>query len=442
MTPLNVPSVASPKPGSAPVPPSLEPTTGLRVHATGDVSTRVELEALSAAFHQALALTSGERDSRKTAEALRDAVLPMARRVKTPWAWRSVEEEIFPLLAAWFDERLGRRDPVELSVLLEVLELFAIRQWPAGYERISKAARLSLEPQSPKWSAVFAPERDACPGETDLLDSLRNPLPEGFIAVACLDRANALCKRGVLESHPFDTTEGWERLRVYLQDVESEHFTWAQSALASLYFLRNGDPESLLKLALTHKDTRIHMEGALVAAREGKSAGIRLLVQASTDSRTHARARRYLREIGREHEIPAQARQPDFIAEAELCDWLTNEFERGQPPNEVEVVDRREMVWPPTGDRRKLWLLRFLYRGSFPYRASLEGIGLVGSLTHSLPSRETQTLPGMPPLDLYAIYASSELVRRGDPRAPQRPEDWLRVGRQLLESANGRSPAP
>ena len=68
---------------------------------------------------------------------------------------------------------------------------------------------------------------------------------------------------------------------------------------------------------------------------------------------------------------------------AEMCSWLSDPHEFGRPPDEIELFDTREMVWPPTNDWRQLWLFKYIYRAGPEDVADQSGIGMTGSITFS-----------------------------------------------------------
>src|SRR5690606_35795129 len=97
-----------------------------------------------------------------------------------------------------------------------------------------------------------------------------------------------------------------------------------------------------------------------------------------------------------------------FQAASRLCQWLARHRDFGRPPAAVELLDTRELFWPPAGGRRRLWLFRFRYPAA-------EGVGLVGPAPQVLVG---ETNPSMSAEDVYALYCCRELQALGDPRAP------------------------
>jgi hypothetical protein len=115
---------------------------------------------------------------------------------------------------------------------------------------------------------------------------------------------------------------------------------------------------------------------------------------------------------------------------AEMCDWLAHPQEFGLPPEEIELYDTREMLWPPTNDWRPLWLFKYRYNATDDDESSTEGIGMTGSIAFSLID---ETSAGMAPEDIYALHCCWELEANEDPRAPA--ERSVEAGRSLIEDA-------
>jgi hypothetical protein len=177
------------------------------------------------------------------------------------------------------------------------------------------------------------------------------------------------------------------------------------------------------------------MEGAWASAKLGSSAGVQFLARMCTDPARGKQAAQYLRELGVEEAIPAQALEPAFQAQLELTAWLAHPEEFGRPPDEIALLDTRELYWPPTRDRRRVWLFQYRYHlsddnkknaDSPPHRYDV-GVGMVGSIAFSLIG---ETNPEMLPEDIYALHCCWELEHCRDPNAPA--ERSIEVGRKLL----------
>lgn len=169
------------------------------------------------------------------------------------------------------------------------------------------------------------------------------------------------------------------------------------------------------------------MEAAWASCYGGGEAAAKFLARLCTDPRFSLTAQDYLEELGRSHMIPIGARERDFVAMAEMCRWLAHPNEFGEPPTEVSVLDTRELQWPPTGDIRRVWLIRYSYVGRNEDGSDEVAVGMVGSVTFTLFS---ETTAAMCPEDIYGLHCCWELQWNEDPRAPK--SRTAKAGRKLL----------
>lgn len=119
-----------------------------------------------------------------------------------------------------------------------------------------------------------------------------------------------------------------------------------------------------------------------------------------------ATAIRYLAELGREDAVPAEANEPDFQAKAEFANWLAHPNELGRPPDELEILDRRTIDWPPAGEETSLWLIKYRLGDGWGLEPDDVDCGLVGSTTWCFFNR---TMHQRLPDDCYAIHCCWEL---------------------------------
>src|SRR5262249_9995359 len=162
-----------------------------------------------------------------------------------------------------------------------------------------------------------------------------------------LDWVNRLAREEVISEHPFDNSDGIEKLRHWLVSSDRDEFSFAHSSAAALPFISDSNREELLALAMDHPDSAVQMEAAWGSARLGSDAGLKFLVRLCLDRNYSTTACSYLEELGREDAIPDEANEPDFRSMADMCDWLAHPQEFGRPPDEIELYDTRELFWPP-----------------------------------------------------------------------------------------------
>ena len=329
-----------------------------------------------------------------------------------------------PRLLEAFDEQFasGIGDPGDLLFLLKVAGMYRVE---AVVDRVVKAVRRPVEPGSYMWSVIFNTFDADHPYRLRLFHELRVPLPPDFLGVAYLDFANEILREGHVSSHPFDTPEGKARLRGFLTSDESA--SYAHSATAALPYIGRPERDDLIALAMDHSSSEVRLEAAWASAKLGSDSALKFLARACLDPKSAKVASTYLNDLDQGGRIPAEALEPDFQALAEMTSWLSHPNEFGRDPDAIDVFDARELDWPPTNDRRRLWLVRYRYEPDEPGKAPEVGVGIVGSITFALHGEATADLP---PEDLLALYCCWELEVREDPRAPAARS--VEAGRALL----------
>ena len=296
------------------------------------------------------------------------------------------------------------------DTLFFLLKIFAMYGTTEGALKVIDAARQPLRPETYMWSVIFEPFRKDHPQNELLFRELADPLPTEFMAVALLDAANRLLIEGETIVHPFDSKEGKERLEAWLRNPTSEDTdSYAESATAALPFISNPDKEPLLKLAMEHANTDVRIQAAWAAAKMGDEEGFRHLAGHCLDFNTAEKAKHYLTELGRENLIPAKAREPDFCALAEFSRWCAHPNELGKAPDELSILDHRELSWPPEHERKPCWLIKYRQHDTTGLSEDDVGVGMVGSVTFCFFSRE---MTERPPEDGYAIHCYWEMEHK------------------------------
>lgn len=311
-------------------------------------------------------------------------------------------DRLIPYVArAIADPESADRDGVLFA--LKIAAMFGSR---AGSEAVVRAARAPLWPDAYMWSVVLSPYGQGHPESEWVFAELSETLPPDFLAISLLDAANAAHRAEAIEIHPFDSDSGVQMLRQWLTDGDEELFSYAISATAALPFISHSERDALLALAFDHPSGDVQVEAAWAAAKLGREAGLRWLARTCLDANQSARARQYLEELGRSDLIPTEADDEEFRAKAEFSQWLAHPSELGRPPNELEIVDHRELAWPPDGERKSLWLIRYVAKDPDGLDDDDVGVGLVGSITFCLFSYD---LTQRPPEDCYALHCYWEM---------------------------------
>ena len=367
-----------------------------------EVKSREEAEAICEL------LASSPTDRSKSSFSQLHALTGLFQDVASEEAFQPLRDRGIPQLCRIYDELSPPDGNGDVDDLMFVLKILAMYRTSAGTDRVIAAARQPLQPDDYMWSIIFEQYHDEHPHHARLLDALRTPLPSGFLAVALLDCANAYAIGGAEGHHPFDSAAGKQKLRAWLSNADRDEFSYAHSATASLPFISNPERDQLLALAMDHPDTNVQLEAAWASAKLGSEAGLKVLVRYSRDPKHSSIACRYLSELGHEDAIPEETRDPDFAAMAEFANWLAHPTELGRAPDAMEIVDRRELAWPPDGEERTLWLIK--YRAEDAESGDVdEDCGLVGSTTFCLFSYK---IGHRPPEDAYAIHCAWEMQTR------------------------------
>jgi hypothetical protein len=266
------------------------------------------------------------------------------------------------------------------------------------------------------WSSMFRPFSDSSEMMTRLVKAFDGHLPEGIAGVALLDAANqARVDDEWKGTHPFDTAEGVTRLLAQLEARDPETYSHAHSAAVGMAFLSPENRARLLPVALQHPDNDVRLEAGWADLKNGGTTGLTVLQKASLDVHQSDTAKRYLKELKHEADIPAEAKVPEFAARAEMSQWLQHPNEIGAAPLTLEIHDHAELFWPPRQKKIPVWLFKFTYRFSSdagdeakPVKTSY---GMVGGMTWSFFDEET-TPPT--PGSLYVKHCALELERAAE----------------------------
>ncbi|HVA49491.1 MAG TPA: hypothetical protein VNH11_24205 [Pirellulales bacterium] len=252
-------------------------------------------------------------------------------------AFEVLYDEGLPQLIRIFDARIRRVDDDDAEDLLFVLTILALYGSREGAERIVAAAKRPLKPDDYQWHVILSELSQGHPDRDYAFEALGDPLPPAFLAVALLDSANRAAVEDELPRHPFDSASGWQRLQDWLEDRDTENFSYARSAANALPFISNPARDQLLALAMDHIDPGVQIVAAWAVATLGREAGLKMLARYCLDVNHSEVARHYLGRLDREDVIPIEANDPSFQAKAEFATWLAHPCELGEPPDELEV---------------------------------------------------------------------------------------------------------
>ena len=367
------------------------------------VKTKEEAEAICNLLKR---LPAGPATGEKPATSRLHAMTALFQEVETKAAFGILAEKGVPELCRIFDQLADTKDEETVDDVLFLLEVLAMYRTEAGTDRVIRAAKKPMKPEAYMWSVILSQYKDDHPQAKRLLKELGNPLPKGFLAVALLDCATDLAMDGAKIEHPFDSAEGVKRLQAWLTSRDEDEYSYAQSAAATIPFIHGPGRNRLLATALDHPAVNVQMEGAWASAKLGSEAGVKVLIRFCLDPSHSEKARQYLTELGRKESIPREALAPDFRAKAEFANWLAHPSELGRAPDELQIVDHRELPWPPGGKRKSLWLIKYRVKDTTGLAEDDIGCGLVGSVTFCLFSYKIAERPAE---DAYAIHCCWEM---------------------------------
>jgi hypothetical protein len=321
------------------------------------------------------------------------------------------------------------REPYDsCAFILKVLAMYGTR---GDGSLILKGARDRRVAEQGLWSVILYYLEKEHPEATDVFEALREPLPEAWAGLCYLEWANRVAEKQPLSRHPFNSKAGIARLAEYLTDPEPENWVDASCAVAAVPFIDPSARETLFDSADRHPRPQVRLEAAAARARTGSELGVRRLAELRIDPRLADGAIDHLEKLGLAAHIPSEARDPGFRAMAEMCTWLSDPNEHGRPPDEITEYDTRVLNWPPTGDRRQLWIFKCRYEPDADRDEAEEDVGLVGSITFSL---FFVTSADMKPEEIYALHCCWELQTRRAPGTPKKIS--AAYGRKMLAKAN------
>lgn len=329
---------------------------------------------------------------------------------EVPGAFTVFQKRGMMLLVQIVNDALEDRSRREVHDVLYALLLLALYVTPEGTDIVIRAARLPFEPDNFRWKSILELYTTRRPGRKRLFRALSRPLPDGFLAIALLDAANEAKCGGARFPHPFDSPEGVTRLERYLSDRDEKHFSYAASATEALPYIGGLSQGDLLALAFDHPDSDVQLRAARKSADLGSESSVEFLVRSCLDVNLSERAKRQLIDMGRADAIPPAANERAFEVRAHFAEWLADPRELSRYPDEVEIIDRRVLNWPPEGRPIEQWLLRFKATVPQFYQPVVIGIGLVGSMTFSFVF--VHEMDERPFEDCYALHCFAEMQGR------------------------------
>lgn len=345
----------------------------------------------------------------RTAEVARIAALLPSLCYLTTWVSTPRQRVIIfdhvlePLLE--IAQRLIASGSTEPDAVLNALAVLVDHEYRPGEELLVKLVRQGYAPSDEGWLATLQHCSNA------VLSELADPLPPEPLCKQLLMACSKRFENSTPWRHPFETPQGRVKLAGYLNAHKPEDEQVAIDAAIALGGFRERD-DSLLALAASHPSAPVRVQAARAMIAAGDMNGLTLLAKFTADPAVSNRACALLEEIGREDAISPVVEDEGFLATADLYEWLSQDQQRGRAPDAVEVMDTRQMYWPPLEEDRVLRLFRFTYVSPLDQQPQ-DYVALVGGIgPHSFfqPQMVRWSLG-----DIYAYHCSWEHLFLDDP---------------------------
>ncbi len=327
---------------------------------------------------------------------------------------RELENSIYvlkalPILRQMFDERLSAavisEDAQDEGV--KILRVLLAYNEEPDLVRFEKALKQAFAPKSFEWQDIFELFHNENGNAPKLIALFQKNFPSEPLAKHALRGFNSMLIDGNLKRHPFNNAAGIEQLRKWMADTDDSPF----NATVACAFLPDAPRKELLALAKKHADVEVRLEAAWAAGKGGDDEGIEALAVFAKDIKTSTKACAYLDELARKDAIPKEALEPEFTAKAAVSSWFAHPSEMGRHPEELIIVDNRELAWPPTADKRRLWVVKCVFKAQKPEDKEEVHIGVTGSSTFCLFERTSAT---MTPEQILLIHCQWEMEREED----------------------------
>jgi hypothetical protein len=355
-------------------------------------------------------------------------VLLLFQNVSSQPAFSVLRQDGLPRIRKWVrDAKKGGRLK-EFHLMLKILAAYKCEQ---DVELIAEAALRPGTDHPYMWNTIFSMFNDDHPYAEKLVEALRHPLPEGVRLTAFLNLCTDMMNDEIIKDHPFNANAGIEYLRTVLShDFESD-FADAEQAAMTIPFLAKEHQSKLIELAESHPEIRVQIKAAWANAKVGNQRGVEKLKTLSSDVHWNYLALRHLRNLGLEQEAPPEATDESMLAMGEMSFWLQHPQEFGRAPDKIELYDKRELIWPPLNEKRKVYLVKYVYDAKDAEPTTTVGVGMVGTTTFALFGEPTD---GLPPEDIYGLHCCWELMGSDNKEAPD--ERTAEAGRKILAKHN------
>jgi hypothetical protein len=279
-----------------------------------------------------------------------------------------------------------------------------------------------------------------------IYETFREDLPGQVCGIGFMEYCTLLLEQGVVDRHPYDSKDGRARLEAVLRDPD-DRWVWKYlAATRCLPWVGARARKPLLELAAGHRHLEVRMRAAWAAAKSGDRAGLDRLLAWGSEPNTGPAARKLLESLDALDQLPESVRTKEFDVLAAASEAVQAGYPLSVVPDVLEIVDHRVLYWPPTCDRRPLWLVR--YAGPTRRRATdvpsvidepdvprKEGIALIGSLKPGVLREPSAHLSA---LEAYGLHVCWELLYNRDGLTPHRRTPESGIALLAMENAEFR----
>ena len=292
---------------------------------------------------------------------------------------------------------------------LFIIKIFAYYKNKNGLSSMVKYIKENYQSGNYFWEIAFQVLSQDSLKYNYVISELKGYLPEKFLGITYLDMCNEIALHNKSFIHPFNSENGYLYLKNVIIANKKKDESYVASATSALPYLKEEYRKELYPLIADNDNIEVQIEATWTGARTGEKKSIDKLIEYAKDYRYHERVSEYIKALHLEGQISEYTNKPDFVALCDMCGWLSHPMEYGKYPDNAEIIYQKELYWPPTKDRRTIYLIKYTYK-SFNVDGSDDvGIGMVGSTVWSFYS--INNILTMKPIELLGMYCIWEIQK-------------------------------
>lgn len=342
----------------------------------------------------------------------------------------AIIDEALPIVRWYITDALNGK-PYRKQEMMKVLEVLSVYQQKEDVSLIYKSILNTKLDDPVAWHKILNSFCDKHPYLEPFLQTLSKRPPSGYAGLAFLLLCNHAAETGQHSPHAYGSESGIKKLKSYLHPESKRPLEFAKASLRAAALLEPISRDSILKQAATHPDSSIAFIAKVTQASLGNHTEQQALASRCLDLNHGYEAQLKLEETGMASLIPEAAKDPEFLALAKCAHWLRHHEPFYKSPDHLELIDDRELFWLPQHTRVRLFLVKYKYEEPQGEIELVEGVTLVGGITHSLIG---ETNAEMDFTDIYGLHCCWELEHLNDPVAPRHRN--AKIGKNLLRRSN------